>query len=199
MAKAPTTYTGAPCKDCGSAIRYIKGNACAACRRAYRRLEYMTFTKEHRSKTQAWHQANRERHNEVMRAGQLRRKFGITPEQYDAIASAQGKLCAICRKACITDRKLAVDHCHTTNRIRGLLCNNCNIGLGKLRDDPIILERALAYLLECGSGNTTISNVNEQRKNQATTGASKLTEIPTSSSSALESFGNISSTTFTFS
>src|SRR6185503_9410238 len=109
MPRAANTFRGAPCKDCGSALRYVRNNTCVQCARAYSRMEYAMFSEQRRGMSREWREANKERHNEMMRAGQLRRKFGITPEQYDAIAAAQDKLCAVCRKVCITDRKLAVD------------------------------------------------------------------------------------------
>lgn len=73
--------------------------------------------------------------------------YGITPEQYAARLEEQGNRCAICR----TDSPGAgkswhVDHDHETNRIRGLLCNNCNHGLGKFKDDPARLQAAITYL-----------------------------------------------------
>jgi peptide methionine sulfoxide reductase MsrB len=52
---------------------------------------------------------------------------------------------------CGSTEKLVVDHCHTTNRIRGMLCNHCNRGLGHFRDDPELLEFARIYLLSYSS------------------------------------------------
>ncbi len=57
--------------------------------------------------------------------------------------SQDGK-CAICR--IVPSRTMAVDHCHDTGAIRGLLCSNCNTGIGLLRDNPEILARAIIYL-----------------------------------------------------
>ena len=54
------------------------------------------------------------------------------------------KVCVICGN---DGPKLAVDHCHSTNKIRGILCMNCNQGLGKFKDDPELLEFARIYLL----------------------------------------------------
>ena len=48
---------------------------------------------------------------------------------------------------CGSTEKLVVDHCHTTNQVRGMLCNHCNRGLGHFRDDPALLEFARIYLL----------------------------------------------------
>ncbi|MFJ4093458.1 endonuclease VII domain-containing protein [Kitasatospora sp. NPDC089913] len=72
--------------------------------------------------------------------------YGLTSEEYSLLLAAQGGRCAICQE---TRRgNLAVDHCHTTEAIRGLLCNRCN---GQLlargaRDRPEVLRRAADYL-----------------------------------------------------
>jgi hypothetical protein len=85
---------------------------------------------------------------------ELLRRFGVLRSEYDAILSSQGGRCAICRVAspATTDsrrRMFCVDHCHATGKVRGLLCINCNRGLGLLGDDVEAIRRALAYLLGC--------------------------------------------------
>lgn len=54
--------------------------------------------------------------------------------------------CAICFEAPRLGERLAVDHCHETGVVRGLLCRRCNTGIGLLRDDPMVLNAAVAYL-----------------------------------------------------
>jgi len=77
------------------------------------------------------------------------RKYGLTVEQYDSMVEQQGSRCAICHGP---DPKTnggqhwCVDHDHATGKVRGLLCHDCNIGLGKFRDDPDLLRRAADYL-----------------------------------------------------
>jgi hypothetical protein len=73
--------------------------------------------------------------------------YGITPEEYWAIYEYQGGKCAICRRATGARKKLSVDHCHATGRVRGLLCQKCNRDvLGHLRDEPEALLRGITYL-----------------------------------------------------
>ncbi len=67
------------------------------------------------------------------------------------MSDRQGRVCAICsrpekqlRRGVL--KRLAVDHCHTTGKIRGLLCAACNVTLGKFGDDPVLLDVAAAYL-----------------------------------------------------
>lgn len=90
----------------------------------------------------------------VERRSKLKIAYGITPEQYDEMHNSQGGVCAICRKPeTVVDpkkglRRLAVDHDHVTGRVRGLLCINCNNGLGRFGDSPERLAAALAYLVK---------------------------------------------------
>lgn len=67
-------------------------------------------------------------------AGELRRRYGISVEQYDAAVEAQNGVCAICYQPCRTTQRLCVDHDHQTGTVRGLLCRRCNAGLGYLED-----------------------------------------------------------------
>ena len=75
----------------------------------------------------------------------LMRKYGITIEQYDRMSMDQNNVCRICSQP-QTDYKLAVDHDHKTGEIRGLLCQNCNTGLGKFQDNIQLLQNAIDYL-----------------------------------------------------
>jgi hypothetical protein len=89
------------------------------------------------------------RDGESVRDYRLRKEFGITAGEYDTILELQDGRCAICRSEFADGRghRLHVDHCHDTGRVRGILCGNCNLGLGKFQDDPVLLGRAINYLL----------------------------------------------------
>lgn len=83
----------------------------------------------------------------------LERKFGLTPEQYDTLLETQEGVCAICLQeeqyrhyATGTRYSLAVDHDHTTGKVRGLLCRTCNVALGKFGESIEQLRRAADYL-----------------------------------------------------
>jgi hypothetical protein len=79
----------------------------------------------------------------------LKRKYGITQEQFDEILLRQGGRCAICRSSEAsksTDHRFSVDHDHETGQVRGLLCKRCNSALGHFQDNPEIVESALSYL-----------------------------------------------------
>lgn len=130
---------------------------------AYHR-EYQRRPKRKEYK-RAWNVANRERladmqrvrvrkdpkkYRQYFRNHYLLKTYGINQEQYEEMYRLQGGVCAICGgmpdivKHGIT--RLAIDHCHSTGKIRGLLCNNCNAGMGILGDTMAHLEAAMAYL-----------------------------------------------------
>ena len=84
-----------------------------------------------------------------MRAVQLARRYGTTPEAVDAMSKRQNRSCSICDTTfdeSMGARRTNVDHCHATGQVRALLCNLCNVGLGSFRDDPARLRRAARYI-----------------------------------------------------
>lgn len=92
-----------------------------------------------------WSKVRRDRTPEHNRRYNLKKFYGITPEEYDKILREQGGTCSICHGT-ETVGRLAVDHCHSTGRVRGLLCTNCNQAIGKLKDDSQLLRNAINYL-----------------------------------------------------
>lgn len=84
-----------------------------------------------------------------------KRLYGLTLEQYAKLSASQGNVCKICAKKNIRSGKLielAVDHCHKTGRIRGLLCNRCNLWIGNIKDSPELAQSAAKYLTEVQNG-----------------------------------------------
>lgn len=77
----------------------------------------------------------------------LRKAYGISLAEYNEMLKSQGGKCAICG-GCepIEDRMMAVDHCHTTGKVRGILCSNCNRAIGLFRDNIESLKNAIKYL-----------------------------------------------------
>lgn len=76
----------------------------------------------------------------------LKARYGITREEFDQLFERQRGLCAIC----LSEPAAHVDHDHETRQVRGLLCFNCNGGLGQFKDDPMRLALAIAYLSQPG-------------------------------------------------
>lgn len=73
------------------------------------------------------------------------KRFKISLEYYKNLKTKCQNSCQICNTKC---KKLAIDHCHKTNKIRGMLCTNCNNGLGRFKDNIKLLENAIIYLKE---------------------------------------------------
>jgi hypothetical protein len=95
-------------------------------------------------------ESNPER-REINRRDLLRRNYGITPEQYDEMFASQNGVCALCAQPADPNgvraaSRLHVDHDHETGRVRSLLCNHCNRGIGAFRDDPDLMQRASLYV-----------------------------------------------------
>lgn len=86
-------------------------------------------------------------HRERTKELALVRKYGISSEQYREILLKQGNKCAVCKlKQPEHSKRFAVDHDHKSNKVRGLLCMNCNRAIGLMKDSPEILKSAINYL-----------------------------------------------------
>lgn len=126
-----------------------KDSTCMVCRRN-KHLENPEKRKIHREGTKNW--CNK--YPDKLKNQRLR-KYGITLEDYNILREQQNFCCAICKRheeeveqsrSSRTAYALHVDHCHTTHKIRGLLCSNCNTMLGKVRDSVDVLRSAIEYL-----------------------------------------------------
>jgi len=108
---------------------------------------------EHREHINKLQRESHARNKASVKNQHLKDNFGISLEEYHKIFQAQNGKCAICKKhQSELKRALAVDHDHETGQVRGLLCANCNLALGHLKDDPGLLCNAIKYL---GSGANT--------------------------------------------
>ena len=120
--------------------------ACRDCLRpAWKRNREM---RKKNGKDSAYNRGRRGRLREQM----LQKKYGVTLPEYERMLLAQGGVCAICHRSEFRNGKgkarlsLAVDHCHKTGKIRGLLCVSCNRAIGLLADSIEFLQNAIAYL-----------------------------------------------------
>lgn len=165
---ATDTITQKSCSKCNQAkpvsefykhptIRNGLRSQCKECVQAYRERPDV------KQRTRDWFQKNKTRilatrkatrktqgrryrpSSESRRRHALQWKYGLTVEQYDSILEQQEGTCAICRNA-PKSKPLVVDHCHRTQKVRGLLCNKCNISLGGLGDNIEGIMRAVEYL-----------------------------------------------------
>ncbi len=91
--------------------------------------------------------ANVNRDVNYHKAYQRKRNYNLTTEEYDVKLHFQNYSCAICNiHRDDYSKDFAVDHCHETGKVRALLCNNCNVGLGFFKDSSSIIKKAIAYL-----------------------------------------------------
>lgn len=100
-----------------------------------------------RAYNSAWQKRNKDKRALYDFKNALKDAYGITPEQYNSMFEAQGGRCAICGiHQSEQKRRLAVDHNHSTKQLRGLLCINCNTGIGKFKESTELLNRANEYI-----------------------------------------------------
>lgn len=112
------------------------------------------YRKKHQRKYTLWQIQWNKNHPDSVFNSQLKLRWNINLEQYTKLLRKQNGVCAICFKKETTVnrydkskcRRLTIDHCHKTGKIRGLLCNNCNQALGRLNDNRKVLKNAIQYL-----------------------------------------------------
>ena len=106
------------------------------------------WQRENRDKLNAYHRENRKSKPDLEKNRRLKYRFGITLDDFNAMALEQDNKCRICDTSFDdTQQGACVDHCHMTEQVRGLLCTDCNKGLGMFKDNTDNLSRAIDYLL----------------------------------------------------
>jgi len=113
-----------------------KKYVCKECSNKYQRSEkYKAYKRTYAKKTACW------------RASYYKFKFNISMKDYNKLFVKQNGCCAVCgRHQSEFNKRLTVDHNHLTKKIRGLLCEDCNLGIGRLKDSIEILQKAIQYL-----------------------------------------------------
>lgn len=150
------------CKSCGTEYQHDaqggrRPDRCPPCRVARQAEVNRAKTARYRERfpersREQWNKSNRKRlaDPEYVARRKVDRMFaayGMTPDNYEAMLSAQGGLCAICGGGPNgPGKRLHVDHCHDSNRVRGLVCAKCNTAVGLLDDDPARADALAAYL-----------------------------------------------------
>lgn len=135
-----------PCKFCGGMIRLVTSRNCVnKCR--YRnpdamekaRIKARLHRKRYPEQKKKYYYDNQERWKE----DRLKKAHGITLADYEGMKKSQGGRCFICN---IMPSRLVVDHCHKSRKVRSLLCDNCNTGIGHFKEDPVIMLSAMKYV-----------------------------------------------------
>jgi hypothetical protein len=137
---------------------------CIDCTKAAKRERHARNAEAYRARARQWAAENPERRAayqreyrtrpEVKRRARdayYRRTHGISADDFDRMLAEQNGRCAICGRVPEREAAMHVDHDHLDGHVRGLLCIDCNQGIGKLREDPSILLRAVVYLRQRGA------------------------------------------------
>lgn len=136
------------CRVCGTLKPVSAYNKKASSKDGFR-TDCRDCQKEYHRKRYA---ANPERHKEIVRKNQriyTAKQHGMGAEDLAALYDSENHSCAICGISEVDYGKyLAIDHCHTSGKVRGLLCTGCNTGLGNFKDNPEFLAKAITYLKE---------------------------------------------------
>lgn len=132
--------------------RYYDANAEVL--REKKRAEYQENGEELRGRVKTWKENNPEKRHEIERRAYLKKKYNITPEEYEHRLAQQGGVCACCGGDTPggNSRYFHIDHCHQTEAIRGILCSRCNTGIGSLGDTAVGVRKALEYLERAEAG-----------------------------------------------
>lgn len=128
------------------------GYVCRQCRNAdrtayaVRERERRANDPEFRDRRRSYERSYRARTERRLRSLHYKRTYQVSVEEYDRLFAEQGGCCAICKGKPSRTKHLHVDHCHETGRVRGLLCDSCNLGLGSFKEDPERVTKAADYL-----------------------------------------------------
>lgn len=143
------------CRECSSVHHALQRNANLEEERIKERFWERRWRKENPEKAKEKDRRRRLANPNLDREKDLKRHFGITLQQYDEMFLAQDGVCAICKhpesvrynKNSDKIKRLAVDHCHETGKIRGLLCTRCNPAVGYMQNDPFRAQSLFGYIL----------------------------------------------------
>lgn len=109
-----------------------------------------TSKPEVKKKYRELHQKYRQNNPEKHKWYKNKWRYGITKDQYDKMFQTQKGLCKICEHEPRTGRTLVIDHSHKNGKVRGLLCHDCNLTLGKYEGNPEWLVKMISYIVENG-------------------------------------------------
>jgi hypothetical protein len=135
--------------DFNSKAKYIGGMVMIYADRAKQKEYYAQWFQENKQEHNAKCRQNYYlKYKEKQEEWRLQVKYGITKEHYFKMLTEQEGKCKICGTSTGGNRfgKMAIDHCHKTGKVRGLLCIGCNNGLGCFKDDITRLKKAIDYL-----------------------------------------------------
>ena len=163
------TYTGKQCKRCGTTKKYVTNCGCVECastihqpstevRKRYEQSAKGKAVRKKINQSDAQKERVWEYNNTSGNAAKYYkdnpekfleyrvRKYGLTVDQYNDMLTEQNGCCMICKNSLDLGKGTHVDHCHTTLKVRGILCSGCNTGLGLLKEDVNIMQEMINYV-----------------------------------------------------
>jgi len=125
---------------------YLKNNKprsnCKNCHALEAKPRYSQNKERYNNYSKKWYKENPEKVKNIF----LRNRYNITLEDFNEMLKNQNNTCAICKKDKQGERDFHIDHCHTTGKVRGILCYKCNSSIGLLNDNIETLKEAIKYL-----------------------------------------------------
>lgn len=106
---------------------------------------YKVNPEKERNRTNLWRERNKDTLKSSYKKWALKKNYGLSIEEYNSLLKLQNNCCAICNKK-EQKKMLAVDHCHSTGKVRGLLCSKCNTAIGLVKENKETLNKMIAYL-----------------------------------------------------
>jgi len=119
---------------------------CKKCKLKNNKKYVQDHLKEKREYRHNYHLKNRDKSLMQSKYNNLQIKYGITSKEYDQLIKSQNYSCKICSADISGKGKSQIDHCHITGRIRGILCRDCNLGLGFFKDSLKTMIAAIEYI-----------------------------------------------------
>ncbi len=123
---------------------------CTGCKKTLPKRRFRRKSRLDKSRKPFYPDGTPKYESRCMRCRQLTTKYGLTGHQYETMLINQEGKCLICEEPAT-----CVDHSHTTNAIRGLLCIKCNAGIGQFNESPTLLQKAANYIIATAKKETT--------------------------------------------
>jgi len=123
---------------------------CKDCHKAYlkRKSNDIEFKRKNNNRSSNWRKKYKAKNKKSIYEAAIKRK-GLSLDDYTLLLISQNHCCAICNTPEYNLKKrLFIDHCHSTGKIRGLLCANCNSAIGFAKDNTDVLNNCIKYLME---------------------------------------------------
>ena len=163
LLKVSKYYTGNPCIHGHLDLRHTISASCITCDKEkaqrqrdergdeiYALRRYRTkYDKEYRDRVRLQARNRYKKNKRKIAFQRLEAKYGVNQETYEAMLRDQNNRCAICRTDSTNSpraKMFYIDHCHSTSKVRGLLCHKCNFAIGNFNDDINLLRSAIDYL-----------------------------------------------------